>query len=897
MSIGTKIPDSPWSKNSDKLLSELKCDVDHGLSSAESIRRRKVHGKNRLREIKPRSSWSILYEQFKSLIVLLLLIAAALSFAFGDWIEGIAIIIVLLLNAGIGFYTEIRAVRSMESLRRLSTVDAVVRRDGQVISVPAENLVPGDIVIIEGGDIVTADLRLLRASKLQADESALTGESMPVSKTTDVIPAETPLADRRNMLFKGTSVTRGSAVGIAAATGMHTELGKISALVAEAEKEATPLEKRLDKLGHKLIWLTIILTVVIAALGIIRGRDAILMIETAIALAVAAIPEGLPVVATIALARGMLRMARRNALINRLASVETLGATGIICTDKTGTLTENKMTVTTILVDNGKAQLRQVEDADRPRFDLDDEMLEFEEESPLKDALKIGVLCNNASLSTSEDGGVGDPLEVALLEAGVSAGIAQNELLESMPEIDEEAFDSDVKMMGTIHKTESGFVFAVKGAPENVIEVCTSYVSGDGVKELDSDGRELWLKRNAELAEQGLRVLAVAKKTTDTAGAPPYEKLALVGLLGLLDPPRNEVIEAIETCKTAGIRVIMVTGDQPVTAINIARQVGITDSADELVMNGADLKPFADLSNEEKKELLRIPVYARVSPKQKLDLIALHQENGSVVAMTGDGVNDAPALRKADIGIAMGLRGTQVAREAADMVLKDDAFSSIVAAVRQGRIIFGNIRKFVNFLLSCNVSEIIAVGTAAIASMPMPILPLQILFLNLVTDVFPALALGVGEGSSKIMNNPPRQSDEPIVTAKRWVFVGLYGLVMAACVLAAFVIALDVEGLTEKESVSIAFLTLAFAQLFHVFNMRGYKSGLLSNEVTRNGYVWLAVLFCTALLFAAVYIPVIAGVMKLQAPSSTGWLVIAIMSLVPLIVGQVLKLVGVDRQT
>lgn len=897
MSIGTKIPDSPWSKNSDKLLSELKCDVDHGLSSAESIRRRKVHGKNRLREIKPRSSWSILYEQFKSLIVLLLLIAAALSFAFGDWIEGIAIIIVLLLNAGIGFYTEIRAVRSMESLRKLSTVDAVVRRDGQVISVPAENLVPGDIVIIEGGDIVTADLRLLRASKLQADESALTGESMPVSKTTDVIPAETPLADRRNMLFKGTSVTRGSAVGIAAATGMLTELGKISALVAEAEKEATPLEKRLDKLGHKLIWLTIILTVVIAALGIIRGRDAILMIETAIALAVAAIPEGLPVVATIALARGMLRMARRNALINRLASVETLGATGIICTDKTGTLTENKMTVTTILVDNGKAQLRQVEDADRPRFDLDDEMLEFEEESPLKDALKIGVLCNNASLSTSEDGGVGDPLEVALLEAGVSAGIAQNELLESMPEIDEEAFDSDVKMMGTIHKTESGFVFAVKGAPENVIEVCTSYVSGDGVKELDSDGRELWLKRNAELAEQGLRVLAVAKKTTDTAGAPPYEKLALVGLLGLLDPPRNEVIEAIETCKTAGIRVIMVTGDQPVTAINIARQVGITDSADELVMNGVDLKPFADLSSDEKKELLKIPVYARVSPKQKLDLIALHQENGSVVAMTGDGVNDAPALRKADIGIAMGLRGTQVAREAADMVLKDDAFSSIVAAVRQGRIIFGNIRKFVNFLLSCNVSEIIAVGTAAIASMPMPILPLQILFLNLVTDVFPALALGVGEGSSKIMNNPPRQSDEPIVTAKRWVFVGLYGLVMAACVLAAFVIALDVEGLTEKESVSIAFLTLAFAQLFHVFNMRGYKSGLLSNEVTRNGYVWLAVLFCTALLFAAVYIPVIAGVMKLQAPSSTGWLVIAIMSLVPLIVGQVLKLVGVDRQT
>lgn len=897
MSIGTKIPDSPWSKNSDKLLSELKCDVDHGLSSAESIRRRKVHGKNRLREIKPRSSWSILYEQFKSLIVLLLLIAAALSFAFGDWIEGIAIIIVLLLNAGIGFYTEIRAVRSMESLRKLSTVDAVVRRDGQVISVPAENLVPGDIVIIEGGDIVTADLRLLRASKLQADESALTGESMPVSKTTDVIPSETPLADRRNMLFKGTSVTRGSAVGIAAATGMHTELGKISALVAEAEKEATPLEKRLDKLGHKLIWLTIILTVVIAALGIIRGRDAILMIETAIALAVAAIPEGLPVVATIALARGMLRMARRNALINRLASVETLGATGIICTDKTGTLTENKMTVTTILVDNGKAQLRQVEDADRPRFVLDDEMLEFEEESPLKEVLKIGVLCNNASLSTSEDGGVGDPLEVALLEAGVSAGIAQNELLESMPEIDEEAFDSDVKMMATIHKTESGFVFAVKGAPENVIEVCTSYVSGDGVKELDSDGRELWLKRNAELAEQGLRVLAVAKKTTDTAGAPPYEKLALVGLLGLLDPPRNEVIEAIETCKTAGIRVIMVTGDQPVTAINIARQVGITDSADELVMNGVDLKPFADLSSDEKKELLKIPVYARVSPKQKLDLIALHQENGSVVAMTGDGVNDAPALRKADIGIAMGLRGTQVAREAADMVLKDDAFSSIVAAVRQGRIIFGNIRKFVNFLLSCNVSEIIAVGTAAIASMPMPILPLQILFLNLVTDVFPALALGVGEGSSKIMNNPPRQSDEPIVTAKRWVFVGLYGLVMAACVLAAFVIALDVEGLTEKESVSIAFLTLAFAQLFHVFNMRGYKSGLLSNEVTRNGYVWLAVLFCTALLFAAVYIPVIAGVMKLQAPSSTGWLVIAIMSLVPLIVGQVLKLVGVDRQT
>ncbi|MEX0599080.1 MAG: HAD-IC family P-type ATPase, partial [Rhodothermales bacterium] len=532
-----------------------------------------------------------------------------------------------------------------------------------------------------------------------------------------------------------TSVTRGSGVAVVTQTGMRTELGRITELVAEAVEERTPLEVRLDALGRKLIWVTLGIAALVSGAGILRGKDLFLMIETGIALAVASIPEGLPIVATIALARGVRIMARRNALINRLSSVETLGAAGVICTDKTGTLTENRMTVVRLAVAGKDVRL--------------DEEEGFETEiagdltSAVRSALEVGALCNNAT--RAEDGETsGDPLEVALHAAAAGFGIKQGDLLTDCERVDEEAFDADVKMMATVHRCGDRYRYAVKGAPEAVLEACGYEQTDEAASPLDESRRAAWEEKNEALAAGGLRVLALAEKYSDSREDAPYEGLVMLGLVGMADPPRSDVRPSIERCKSAGIQVVMVTGDQPVTALGIGREVGLVDEGEDLVVRGNELPAMDSATDEQKARLLRVPIFARVTPAQKLDLIALHQGGGHVVAMTGDGVNDAPALQKADIGIAMGRRGTQVAREAADMVLQDDAFSTIVAAVEQGRIIFGNIRRFVLYLLSCNVSEVMVVAAATLVGGPLPLLPLQILFLNLVTDIFPALALGVG---------------------------------------------------------------------------------------------------------------------------------------------------------
>ena len=888
--------EKPWTLSCDDILKTLDVDPEQGLSSSEAIIRRKRFGKNLLRQARKKSTWLILAEQFKSLIAALLIVASALSFAFGDWPEGIAIIIVIIISAAIGFFTEIKAIRSMEALRRLSHVEVTVRRNGEICLLPAHDLVPGDIVILQGGDIITADLRLLEASKLQADESTLTGESVPVSKSVDILAEDTLLAERANLLFKGTAVTRGSAEAVVIATGMNTELGRISALVEKAEKEATPLEKRLDQLAHNLIWVTLAITALIAALGIFRGRETILMIETAIALAVAAIPEGLPIVATIALARGMLRMAQRNALINRLAAVETLGATNIICTDKTGTLTENKMAVTRLLLHSGEVEVKSHGPADSKLFAIDNKTVEPSNNNLLSEALKIGVLCNNASINPDADiksaVGIGDPLEVALLEAGIKAGIDRNDLVNGMPEEREESFDAETKLMATYHKENGQYYVAVKGAPECVLENCASLMTSDGQIDMTDTEREKWISSNTRLAADGLRMLGLAMKKTDDIQSDPYRDLVFVGLAALSDPPREDVREAIDICQAAGIRVIMVTGDQAATARNIAFKVGLVDDEKSFVMQGQELRNINLMAPREKEQIVNQPIFARVSPKEKLDLITVHQKNGSVVAMTGDGVNDAPALKKADIGIAMGQRGTQVAREAADMVLKDDAFSSIVEAVKQGRVIFDNIRKFVLYLLSCNVSEIMAVAGASMANFPLPILPLQILFLNIVTDVFPALALGVGEGEPGIMQRPSRSSKEPILTRRHWYSVGIYGLIISASVLAAFILALRLLKMNPSQAVTVSFLTLAFAQLLHVFNMRDTGSALINNEITRNRWVWAALILCLLLLLAALYIPVFSEVLSLSPPGLNGWLVIAAMTILPWLFVQVYKSFG-----
>ncbi len=876
------------------LLGQLSVQAAQGLSETEVQRRRETYGLNRLQETVGRSSWQIFAAQFKSPIIALLVAAAALSAAFQEWVEAIAIVIAILLNATIGFLTEMQAVRSMESLKALSETQANVRRKGAVQTVAAEQLVPGDILVFEGGDLIAADARVIAASKLQIDESALTGESLPVSKTAGAIAAEVALAEQTNVLFKGTAVTRGSGEAVVFATGMETELGHISALTAQAQEEVTPLEQRLDDLGRRLIWITLAIVAVVAVFGVVGGNDLFLMIETAIALAVGAVPEGLPIVATVALARGMRRMAQQDALINRLSAVETLGATSIICTDKTGTLTENRMTARRLLLQEDQITVSGEGLYDKGEFRGDGADVAVHQHDALRSLLEVGVLCNNATLPPNrDDAPIGDPMEVALLVLGAKANMNRSALVKRSPEVREVAFDSETKMMATVHEAGSlQYRVAVKGAPEAVLSCCSKVHTSDGVQPL-RDSLDRWQERGAALAEEGLRTLAFAQKQVDHPDAEPYEDLVLLGLVGLLDPPRQQVSEAIAACHKAGVRVVMVTGDQAITARNVGRAVGLV-AAEERVAAGSELRSLKSLDAAERSRLQQVSIFSRVSPEQKLNLIELHQKNGAIVAMTGDGVNDAPALKKADIGVAMGQRGTQVAREAADMVLEDDSFSSIIDAIAQGRAIFLNIRKFTLYLLSGNVGEIIAVAVAALVGAPLPLLPLQILYLNAVNDVFPALALGVGEGSESLMSRPPRPSDEAVLTPQHWWAIGAYGAVIAAVTLIAFAIAAGPLNKGGTEAVTISFLTLALGRLWHVFNMRDASSqgsgrlptSVLRNEITQNPYVWGALALCSLILVSTPYLPGLSSVLDLTHPGLDGWILILLGSLVPLLTGQ-----------
>ncbi len=869
------------------ILAGLSTTIEHGLSTDEVALRLKRYGANTLR-MRQRTTWlRILRNQFESPVVGLLAAAAVVSFLFGEWKESGAIAVVLLINGLIGFSTEVRALRSMEALRGLGNVTTRVKRDGRSTVVSAERLVPGDIVLLEGGDVVTADLRLIEASNLYADESALTGESVAVEKETGPVDIDAPIAERSPMAYKGTSLTGGSGTGVVVATGMQSELGKISALVEEAKPEHSPLEKQLERLGGHLIRFTLVVVVAIGVVGFVSGQDTVLMIQTAIALAVAAIPEGLPIVATMALARGMWRMARQNALIERLAAVETLGATTVILTDKTGTLTENRMEVQEIILGAGATNIGVSQDG----FSVDGNAIEGELASVLDDMLTAAVLCNNAELSDTGMDGVGDPMELALLRVGRISGKEQTSLLDRCPKQGEVAFDSETKMMATTHASDGEFVVFVKGAPEVVLEHTTRVTEEGGTRKLERHEIESWSARIDELAERGMRVLAIAMKHVADAGEPAYEDLVFLGLLGLHDPPREDVVDAIAHCHKAGIRVVMVTGDHGVTARSIAKATGIA-GAEARVIEGRTLGPIEDLSDDERQAVLNADVFARVDPAQKLDLVSVYQKAGEIVAMTGDGVNDAPALKKADIGVAMGQRGTQVAREAAAMVLRDDAFSTIVAAIREGRVIFRNIQSFVSYLLSCNLSEILIVGLAVGIGLPLPLLPLQILFLNLVTDVFPAFALGAGEGNPQVLKHHPRDPAEPILTRTLWIEIVGHATSITFATLGALIIARTFLNLEGDAAVTVSFLTLAFAQLWHVFNMSDSQEGMFVNDVTRNGFVWGALLFCTALLLAATFTPVAAELLHLQAPEPNTWALIAVMSAVPLLLGQIGKRVA-----
>ena len=854
------------------IAADLGVDPAVGLHSAEIELRLAQFGPNTLRRQAARSTLSILLHQFQGTIVWLLAAAAGFSLFLGDVVEALAIVGVLLINGAIGFFTELRAARSMEALHRIAQVTTRVRRDGQACLVDAQALVPGDVVLLDAGDIVTADLRLVQVSNLHVDESVLTGESVPVRKQTDVVAGKAVVAERTNMAFKGSSVSQGTGEAIVTGTGMATQLGRISALTQTAQAEASPLEERLDRLGHKLVWLTLALTGFIMAAGIARGLPLAQMVETGIALAVAAVPEGLPVVATLCLARGMWRMAQRNALLSRLSAVETLGSTTIILTDKTGTLTENRMSVAGYLLASGDVAA--------------DAALDAPDHGPLSLAIRTGALCNTASLGDGTRR-TGDPMELALLDMAKAAGRARDTVLKECPEQEQHAFDPDTRMMATVHAGPQGSVFEVKGAPEAVLAVCDRVMTAQGPRPLSANDREDWAARVQVAAGRGLRLLGLATKTAE-ADAAPYEGLALIGMACLSDPIRDDVPAAIAASRRAGVRVVMMTGDHADTAAAIARQAGLIEG--ELsVLEGADIRDM-DLDNptdEDRARLLRADVFARVAPADKLKIVTLYQKSGEIVAMTGDGVNDAPALKKADIGIAMGQRGTQVAREAAQMVLNDDAFSTIIMAMRQGRVIFGNIRKFVVYLMSCNVSEVLVVGIAVGAGLPAPLLPLQILFLNLVTDVFPAFALGLGKGDDSVMDRPPRDPSEPILDTRRWAYLGLLGATITLATLGAFGVALYGLELPVAQAITVAFVTLALAQVWNAFNMRAPGAGVLRNEVTRNPWVWGAAALCLGLIAGALWLPGLSDVLRLPSPGGQGLAVAAGFSAVTLIGGQI----------
>ncbi len=866
-------------------------DTSHkGLTNEEGNKRRKKFGKNKLEKGREINLWEILFSQIKNPVVYLLVAAALIAIIVGDIPEGIAIAVVILINTIIGFWMEYQARESMKALKKMDKTTAKVRRNGELTEIDATEIVPGDVIYLEAGMLVSADGRIFDESELAIDESPLTGESVPVNKTTDKIDKkDTPVADRKNMVYKGTAVTNGKGYFVVTATGMKTEIGTISEMVSSAGEEEIPLNRKLGNLTKKLIWVTGGLALLFFIFGWIAGKEIYPLLQTAIAWTIAAIPEGLPIVASIALAKGMLRLAKQNVIVKKLAAVETLGETTIIFTDKTGTLTKNQLTVENI--DTPQNHYKAQWKSDRTKVNLTPGQHDDVKKTSIEHFLKISVLCNNAVLNSSDSKSEGDPLEIALLKFVKSFDNEKYNEFKKFKRVDEDPFDSETKAMGTVYKEENKYYYAVKGAAQSVLSGC-KYISEKHVqKKITKETKQKWLEKNDELAANGLRVLAYGYKIEEN---PPKEEgsteeimnnLTFIGLIGFIDPPSPDVENAIQTCKEAGIKVVMVTGDHPGTAENIAEQIHMKQDEKSGVIAGTDLK------EKDESTLAHSQIFARVDPGQKLDIIKAFKDAGEIVGMTGDGVNDAPALKKADIGIAMGKRGTQVAQEVADMVLKDDAFPSIVKAIRQGRIIFGNIRKFIIYQLSYHLAEILVIASISFSLFYLPLLPLQLLFLNLLSDVFPALALGVGQGKQDIMKNPPKNPQEPILTKNHWGLILLYGVIMTLFVDAAYLFSYYYWDVSKELANNVAFFSLAFAQLWHVFDMRESVEHIFINQVTKNKYIWYALLFCSAALMAAYFIPGLANILSIQAMDLKLWILIGVTSISPIIIIQIIKII------
>lgn len=878
----------PYVLSVDEVIKMTDTDKSKGLSESEALKRAKLFGPNSYKSRQQKSLWFVLAQQFISPIVYLLIVGSAISIYFNDFLDAIAIAAVILINALIGFVMELQARSSMNALKKMDISFTKVIRNGELMNIPSEQLVPGDLLKLEAGDMVPADSRLMEVNQLQCDESSLSGESLPVLKQIEKIAGDTPVGDQHNMIFKGTSVINGNGIALVIAIGASTQLGTITSLVESSSETATPLYKKLNSLSRKLIGITLVMTAIYALTGIIQGEPPFLIIETSIALAVAAIPEGLPIVATVALSYGMLLMARRNAIVKKLSAVETLGSTGVILTDKTGTLTENKIYVDTLAFpkETIKVQIHK-----KALIIPKDEIIKSREN--LEKLLLSGYLCNNAvALPPTPDDATGtysgDPVEIALLKLADNSGFENKSLYTGYRRIAEVPFSSDIMMMGTMHQTSMGYFIAAKGSVEHLMQVCSRVQYGPLVDDLNEDIRCGILAKSEKMAENGLRVLAFAYKAASIKDDKNsfLNDLIYVGMAGFLDPPRIDIKEAIFACRNAGIKVVMITGDHPHTAINIARKVGLIDENDKNVITGKELPPMEGITDEWTQRVLSTAVFARTNPQQKLEIAAIFQKAGNIVAMTGDGINDAPALKKADVGIAMGLRGTQVAKETASIVLKDDSFTSIAAAVSHGREIFQNIQKFVIYLVSCNLSEIFIVAILGVITPGATLLPLQILFLNMVTDIFPALALGLGAGDRTVMHKSPRDPKKGIISNKGWLVIMLYAAVMAFSVVVAVIFCRYLISDDNKVINNVAFITLTFGQLFHVFNMSSFGSGLFINEITTNKFIWFAFLICTVIIALVFNVEEMRLVLGLFILPFKIWLISLTASLLPLVAVQ-----------
>ncbi|MGB9906511.1 MAG: calcium-translocating P-type ATPase, SERCA-type [Candidatus Saccharicenans sp.] len=881
---GTKF----WMMSPEEIASRLDTDLKRGLNSDQAAGLLQQYGYNQLQEARGRSPLKVFLDQFKSFLIWVLIVAAIISGFLGEWVDALAIIAIVVLNAILGFVQEYRAEKSLAALKKMAAPMARVIRDGELKQVPAREIVPGDLLELEAGDHVAADARVIyHTTNFAVHEAALTGESTPVFKTSVELEGEDiPLADRANMVYAGTSVSSGKARALVVATGMGTELGQIARMIQEISLETTPLQRKLEQFGRWIVFLCFFLVGLIFLLEWLRGGELVQVFLTAVSLAVAAIPEGLPAVVTIALALGVQRMVKRHALIRKLPSVETLGAATVICSDKTGTLTKNEMTVKAVYADGHLFSISGTGYQPEGGFFLEDKPVNPEDFPGVMKTLVCGTLCNSARLAENQGWCriVGDPTEGALLTLARKAGLDQESLEKAEPLLEEIPFDSERKMMTMIRKVGPEFIAYVKGAPDVLLKNCSHIFEGGHERPITQEDLNRLLQVNESLARQALRVLGCAYRHLpaypEKLEAQAIEKdLVFAGLVAMIDPPRPEVVQAIAACKKAGIKPVMITGDHKVTALAIARELGMLEEG-ALAISGEELD---DLKPEEYQERVeKIQVYARVSPEHKLRIVRAWKNKGEVVAMTGDGVNDAPAVKEADIGVAMGITGTDVTKEVSDMVVTDDNFASIVAAVEEGRAIYDNIKKFVHYLLSCNLAEIMVMFASSLIGWPVPLLPIQILWVNLITDSFPALGLGFDPPDPGIMSRPPRRPDEPIIDRRRAGLMSIQGIFMAACALLAFSYVLFVEKEGIERARTAAFIVLSVSQLFHAFNCRSQMKSVFALGIFSNLNLVIAFLVSLSLQLSVVYLPSLQKIFKTQNLSLFDWSLVLVLSSLPL---------------